>query len=139
VSTEAVRLTEKQFEVINQGNLELLPGMLAPGFVKHRTNAPDVDAEGYCKQIADVCAAYPDIQFTIDDTIAQGDKVAARWHFVGTLTGTSPTTNVVATGKKVHVTAISISHIKDGKVAETWEYADWSGFMKQLGYVFKPE
>jgi steroid delta-isomerase-like uncharacterized protein len=79
----------------------------------------------------------PDLATTVEDTIAEGDKVAARWTARGTHNG--ELMGIPPTGKKVAMTAISIHRIVDGKIAESWINFDALGMMQQLGVAPAPE
>ena len=80
--------------------------------------------------------AFPDLHFTIEDQIAEGDKVVTRWTARGThkckLMGISPT------GKQVTVTGINFSHIVGGLYVEFWTNFDALGMMQQLGVIPAP-
>jgi steroid delta-isomerase-like uncharacterized protein len=78
-------------------------------------------------------AAFPDGRVTIEDMIAEGDKVVTRYNSRGTHKGDFM--GIPATGKKVAVTGIVISRIAKGKIAEEWEEFDALGFMVQLGAI----
>jgi len=81
--------------------------------------------------------AFPDLHFTIDDLVAEGDKVAVRWTSTGTHKGEfmgRPPTN-----KKVTIWGIHIDRIAGGKVVEEWSRWDTLGLMQQLGLVSKPK
>ena len=91
--------------------------------------------EEYKQRVSSVRNAFPDIHFTVDDVIAEGDKVVHRWTLVAThkkeFRGIQPT------GKKVTIWAIGIERIVDGKFVETWERYDTLGMMRQLGVIPK--
>jgi steroid delta-isomerase-like uncharacterized protein len=76
-------------------------------------------------------------QFTIEDVIAEGDRVVVRWsqraHHVGDFMG------IPATGKVLAVTGIDIHALKDGKMAEHWDIVDLLGLLQQLGLAPQPE
>lgn len=76
-------------------------------------------------------AAFPDLTLTIDDMVAEGDKVAVRFTTKGTNTG--PFIEVPPTGKRITMTYIEIFRIADGKIIEIWGEADLLGLMQQLG------
>jgi len=78
----------------------------------------------------------PDVHFTVDDIIAEGDKVAARWTSTGTHKG--ELMGIPSTGKKVMVTGIVINHFADGKIVDDWESYDILGMMQQLGVIPSP-
>ena len=77
--------------------------------------------------------AFPDLQFRIDDQLAEGDKVMTRWTVSGThkgQLGPVPPTNVL-----VDVTGTNIHRFADGKIVESWENWDRFGLMQQLGVI----
>jgi predicted ester cyclase len=78
-------------------------------------------------------AAFPDWHRTIEDIIAEGDKVVIRFTFRATHKGEYQ--GVPATGKQVKETGILIFRIASGKIVEVWEEADELGFMRQLGAI----
>jgi len=77
--------------------------------------------------------AFPDVQITIKDLIAEGDKVVARLY--ATATNTGPFAGQPPTGKKVEIHSIRIYRIADNKIVETWAMQDRLGLMEQLGLV----
>ena len=79
-------------------------------------------------------AAFPDSRFTIDEVLAEGNKVVVRHHLEGTHTGTA-FQGIPAEGKKVYVNALVTFRIENGKAQEAWLNADFLGMMMQLGAV----
>ena len=79
--------------------------------------------------------AFPDLRFTIEDLIAEGDKVVYRYSATGTHKG--DLSGIAATEKMVTITGMVISRILNGKVQEDWEQTDMLGLMQQLGVVPK--
>jgi predicted ester cyclase len=73
----------------------------------------------------------PDMTFTVDDTIAAGERVALRWTMTGTRRG--PTFGSEPTGREVELTAIEIDRFADGRLVETWTRSDQFGLIEQLG------
>src|SRR5947209_8651342 len=80
--------------------------------------------------------AFPDHNLVIEDLVAEGDKVVARWSGTGTNTG--PFSGIPPTGKKVTFNGISIFRLVDGKIAENWIQADNLDLMQQLGVISMP-
>src|SRR5690349_11583373 len=74
--------------------------------------------------------AFPDVQVTVDDVIAEDDKVAIRWHATGTLQGNG--LGVTATGRSMTITGMSIVRVKNGKIAEGWNNFDVLGMHQQV-------
>jgi predicted ester cyclase len=79
---------------------------------------------------------FPDVVSTIEDLIAEGDKVAARWRARATHHGEYM--GVPPTGKEVEFTGISVYRIEGGKIAESWSVEDELGLMRQIGAVPEP-
>jgi predicted ester cyclase len=92
--------------------------------------------EGAKQTIGAFLAAFPDVEITLDDLIAEGDKVVARFTARGTHKGAMM--GMAPTGKRVTVTAIDIVRISQGKIVEHWESMDQLGMMQQLGVIPPP-
>lgn len=73
----------------------------------------------------------PDASFSIDDVLADGDRVALRWTMTGTHEG--PAYGLEATGERVTMEGIEIDRFEDGLLAETWARSDTLGLLEQLG------
>jgi steroid delta-isomerase-like uncharacterized protein len=76
------------------------------------------------------CDAFPDIHVTVDETIAEGDKVAARW--TATMTHLGDSLGIRATKKQVVLTGSTIVTIKDGMIVEGWNFMDMGGMIARL-------
>ena len=120
-------------EVYNDGNLGLFDELTATHFLSHDPGNPSPDREGVKQVIVAIRTAFPDVRFTADDLIAEGDKVAARFTMRGT--HRAEFMGVPATGKEILVTGIDIVRFEDGKAAEHWH--EWSGLglLQQLGVL----
>jgi predicted ester cyclase len=92
--------------------------------------------EGYKQTIAMARGAFPDMRFTVEDVIAEADKVAVRWS--GRSSHKGEYMGVAPTGKQVTMTGISILHIAGGKIAKEWAEMDNLGMMQQLGVIPPP-
>ncbi len=133
------RVTEEGW---NQGKLAVFDELAAPDVVNHDPDRPDVRTrEDYKRFVTEVRSEYPDLHFTIEDLIAEGDKVVVRSTFRGTNTGdiVMPTMHVPATGKQVTMTGIGIFRFADGKFAECWFESDYLGLFQQLGLIPVPQ
>ncbi len=125
------RFTE---EFRNRGNLAVADELLAPDYVLHAGLGPDIRGPEGCKQdIIAVRSAFPDFHVTIDEMVAEGDKVAYRWTMRGTHRGEF--TGITPTGKQVTGWGMSIDRIVGGRIVETWNRYDTLGFMQQLGVI----
>src|SRR5436305_11236944 len=118
-------------EIWNQGNMAVADEIVASNFVLYRPNGQMNGPQGLKRWVTTVRAASPDMQFTLDDTIAEGDKVVTRWTGRGTNTG--PFAGRPPTGKQVTLTGISIFRIENDKIVEDRLEEDVLGFMQQIG------
>ena len=119
-------------EVINQGNLEIIPELFAPSY-SYRTplGGEAKGPEGFKQVMAMFRTAFPDIQLVIDDMFAAEDKVVIRFTYMGTFKG--DLMGIAPTGKKCSVSGILITQWLDGKEVEAWESMDTLAFYQQLG------
>ncbi|WP_162852582.1 ester cyclase [Dinghuibacter silviterrae] len=90
-------------------------------------------AEGFEHTVAPIIAAFPDIHWTLEDLIAEGDRVVVRWEWVGTFKAAFR--GVPPTGKRMTNHAIGIYQLRDGKILRSWLETDRLGFLQQLGVV----
>ena len=124
-------------EAANNGTLaEAAEVLFTATHVWHepRPGAPPrlaIGPQGTRDYAATLFAAFPDLQTTIDDQLAEGDKVMTRWTQRGTHRGEFM--GIAPTGKHVTVTGITISRIEGGKMAETWTYVDTLSLFQQFG------
>lgn len=119
-------------EVMNKGDLSVVDELLSPDFVEHEPMPPGTPAgrEGCKAFFAMFHKAFPDTKVTIDQLIAEGDKVVALETWTGTNKG--PFMGAPATGKTVSFQCVDIVLMKDGKAVEHWGAADRLGMMQQL-------
>jgi steroid delta-isomerase-like uncharacterized protein len=91
---------------------------------------------GYRMLIGGYLAAFPDLQLTVEDQVAEGDKVATRFTITGTHQG--DLMGLAPTGKPMTVSGVTVMRFRDGKVAEEWEQVDMMSMMQQLGAMPSP-
>jgi len=122
-------------EVWNQRKLDILDELVAPDAVIHSPTVPDLSRgpEGAKQYVRLFLAAFPDLQVTTDDIVAEGDKVALRWSAHGTHEGRLM--GIEPTGKAMTITGQAIYQIGAGKIKEDWINADALGMLQQLGVV----
>ena len=107
--------------------------MLAADYLDHNPPLPGLSPgrEGVRQSSLALAAAFPDAVHTIDDQLAEGDKVMTRLTvratFLGEILGYRPT------GKVVEVGGIAVHRIADGRLVEHWANMDMAGFMQQIG------
>ena len=142
MSTEDNKATVRRSmeEGWNRGNVAVFDELNAPNWVYHDPGLPQVrTVEDYKRWVTETRNAFPDIHGTIDDLIAEGDQVVARYTIRGTNTGDFVTPMPLsATGKQVSVTAIAIIRFAGGKGVEVWNQADNLGLFQQLGLIPAP-
>ena len=118
---------------LNAGNVSVADDVFAPDCVIHITGFPEpirgVDA--WKQVIAGFLAAFPDMQLTIDEQVADGDRVATRWHAEGTHNG--PFGPVPPTGRRVKFDGLILDHVSNNRVTERWEQFDQALILQQLG------
>jgi steroid delta-isomerase-like uncharacterized protein len=134
--TDAKGITRRMVEeVLNKGRLDVIDEIIAPGYVGHDPALPQdvVGPNGERELVRGYRAAFPDLTLTIDDQIAEGDRVVTRWTARGTHSG--DLWGIAATGKEVTVTGTAIDRIEDGRIVESWSHWDALGLMQQLGVV----
>jgi steroid delta-isomerase-like uncharacterized protein len=122
----------------NGSDLSSVEEWVAPNFTNIDPGTPPLPAgpEGYRLLIKGYRTAFPDLQMTVDDMVAEGDRVAVRWTAHGNNTG--PLMNMPASGKAATVTGISILTISGGKVAEQRSNWDTLGMLQQFGVIPTP-
>ncbi len=124
-------------EVWNEKNLDAIDELIAAEQIDHSL-PPGLPAgrEGAKTFIGMYLNAFPDTKMTIEDVVAEGDKVVTRWIATGTHTG--ELMGIPATGKQVTVTGLDINRYSDGKSVEHWGQFDQMGMMQQLGVIPVP-
>lgn len=122
-------------EGLNRGDVSAADAVFAPDCVVHMTGvAEPLRGVGPWKElVTGLLRAFPDIHFTIEDQLVQGDRVAFRWRATATHNG--PLGAAPPTGKRVTVDGLILDRMGDGKVRERWEQWDQSLMLQQLGFA----
>lgn len=124
-------------EVMNRGNVAVIDELTSPEFVDH--NAPPgvpATSEGLKGFVSTFRAAFPDLHYTIEDELADGDRLVQRVVGHGTMQGDfqgMPASGKSATWQEIHITRFA-----DGKAAEHWGVVDQAGMLVQLGFAQAP-
>ena len=122
---------------LNTGNATLCENDFAPDAVNHDPNSPRPPGpRGHCATHNSVPHAFPDLTATVEDMVAEGDKVAYRLTFRGTNKG--ELMGMQATGKHVTYTGIGIDKVVKGTIIEMWLNFDALGKLQQVGAVPSP-
>jgi steroid delta-isomerase-like uncharacterized protein len=127
------RIAEEGF---SQGKEDVFDELVAENFVNHDPSAPpDLPSgrEGLKELARFYRSAFPDAQLTIDDQVAEGDRVVTRYTARGTHRGDFA--GVPPTGKQVTVTGITIDRIQGGQIVESWNEINQLTMLQQLGVV----
>jgi steroid delta-isomerase-like uncharacterized protein len=124
-------------EVWNQGNSQVIDELLADEGVIHgladATGQPVRGLEAFHEFHNQFRGAFPDIYVSVDDIIAEGDRVVARCSVRGKHTGEH--LGIAATNAPIEFGGIAIVRIKDGKIIEAWNQFDFLEMNKQLGVL----
>jgi steroid delta-isomerase-like uncharacterized protein len=121
------------------GNLDVADEIFSPDYVSYEpTSGETRGIEGARQFAATFREAFPDLQCTIDDMVAEGDKVVMRFRGSGTHQGETEAFGP-ATGKRMEMTGITIKRLSEGKIVEAWTNFDALGMMQQLGIVPEPQ
>lgn len=121
-------------ECFNRGNLAIADELLAADYVDHAA-PPGLAAgvEGFKQLVALYRTAFPDLHVTIEDQIAEGDRLATRFTTRGTHQG--ELMGIAPTGKVVTVSGIAIERMVGSKIVEHWLVSDQLGMLQQLGVI----
>ncbi len=132
---EARRIGLAYYEFVNERRMDDLEALVGDDYVGHGlggaggAEAVRRDTEGYL-------TAFPDLLFTIEDVIAEGDKVAIKTTFRGTHQGTFA--GVPVSGNKIEVGGCDVFRVRDGKIVEGWTLCDSGTLLMQIGAIPVP-
>jgi len=141
MSVEEVKALERRFvEEWNKGKvaaMDVIDELYATDFVEHGGTGEDTRGlKDYKQSVSELYSAFPDIHFTLDDMVVEGDKAAVRFTFSGTQKGEFM--GIPPTNKKMTMWGIYIDRITGVKFVESWVRYDTLGLMQQLGLVPTP-
>ena len=138
MTTDTKTMVERiPLEVLNNGNFGLLDELVSTDFVD-RSAQPGVPPtrEGFKQSTIALKKAFPDLHYTIDDSLETGDRIVHRLTASGTMKGDFM--GIPATGKRATWTEIHIGRVANGRLAEHWGIVDQLGMLVQLGVVPAP-
>jgi predicted ester cyclase len=141
MSTESNKAASARLfvEAFGKGNMAVADELVAPGAKSGGPSTlpgqPD-GPEGVKMAAAMYHGAFPNMQITIDEQVAEGDTVVTRWTAVGVNSG--PMGDMPASGKSVTVTGMGIDHYQDGKIVSSWGVFDQMGMLVQMGVIPAP-
>jgi steroid delta-isomerase-like uncharacterized protein len=125
-------------DILNRGNVDVVDEIYTPDYVGHDPAMPeDVHGiEGAKENYNMILSAFPDIQITIEDQVAEGGTVVSRWTMRATHQG--ELMDIPPSGKRVEFMGVSISRIEGGKIVEDWDIYDALGMMQHIGAIPEP-
>jgi steroid delta-isomerase-like uncharacterized protein len=132
-------LVRKMIEELNKGNVGILEEVLAPDYVYYTPSGSTkpMSKEETIESVNAHGKAFPDLNWNIEELIAEGDKVVLRFIALGTHQGEFE--SIPATGNKIEISAIEVFRIENGKIVEERLDGDMLGVMMQLGMELKPK
>ena len=135
MSEENKALVRRWFAEVDKGNEQIVDDLIAVDYIDHNPPLPDMapGREGVKQANALLLAAFPDVRHTIEDQIAEGDKVVTR--VTGRATFHGAILGIPPTGKLITIEGISIHRIAAGQFVEHWAVADNLSLYQQLGAI----
>jgi steroid delta-isomerase-like uncharacterized protein len=136
---ENMALVRRWFEELDRRNFAIIDEILSVDYVDHNPPLPNLPPgrEGVRQASLALAAAFPDAVHTIEDQMAEGDKVMTRMmvraSFLRDILGFQ------STGKPVEVSGVAVHRVAEGQLVEHWAHLDMAGFMRQLGPTAEPE
>jgi steroid delta-isomerase-like uncharacterized protein len=131
MSAENKAVVRRVLEAINEGKLDEAAGFFASNYVWHGPGPDAHGPEGFRQIVTTYRNAFPDLVCTVEDQIAEGDKVATRFTASGTHRG--ELAGVAASGRHVTVPCQILERIVDGKIVESFESFDQLGMFQAIG------
>jgi steroid delta-isomerase-like uncharacterized protein len=123
----------------HQGQFEAIDEVIAPAYVHHTSHTAGDGAhevhgpDGVRGVVSAWRSAFPDLHFTLEDLVVEGDKVVTRWTCCGTHLGVFR--GIAPTGKRVTFTGMTLYRIAQGKIVEQWTVEDGVSLYQQLGIL----
>jgi predicted ester cyclase len=121
----------KMLEAVNNQDLKVLDDLVIPDYINQTMRL--ASREEFKKTLSMQYSGFPDVHRTIEDIIAEGDKVWVRVKITGTHKGKYR--GLAPTGKKVVMAAVPMYHVVEGEIIEGWSVWDRLGLFKQLGVI----
>jgi steroid delta-isomerase-like uncharacterized protein len=125
-------------ELWNKGNLQVADEIIAPTYQHHDASTPDLGKgpESEKKRVTLYRNAFHDFRLNMEDLLADGETVVARWSCRGVHKG--ELNGIAPTGKQFAITGVTIARFSNGKIVEGFVNWDALGLMRQLGVVPEP-
>ncbi len=117
-------------DYINTGQLDKLAELIGPEYVG---SLGDAGPSGIAKPVSALRQAFPDIHYTVDEILAEGDRVAIRWTWKGTHRGAFQ--GFPASHREITNAGVATFQLRDGKIVRGWQQTDRLGFLQEIGVV----
>jgi predicted ester cyclase len=138
-AAENATKTRRSYEALwNQRDMSVIEAWISPGYLGHYTSRPDPvrGVEGFRSMAEDLLSAVPDLRMSIEDLVADGERVVSRIEATGTHTG--PLLGYAPTGLRVTVSFVAIERYADGLCVEEWVFSDDLGLARQIRALPEP-
>jgi steroid delta-isomerase-like uncharacterized protein len=124
----------RYFDTWHTGDMEEAAALLAAGFVDHNPTPGFVpDKAGTLAFMRHFRGAFPDLRFTLEDILAEGDRVMDRWTMQATHLGEF--LGIAATGRQVSLQGIDILRVVEGQIVESWHMENQLDALQQVGVL----
>lgn len=124
-------------ELWDNWNISMADELFTADYRLHLPGSPaPIDRESTKHVVTMFSKAFPDLQHTVDEIVAEGQTVAARWTVGGTHRGDFQ--GIPPTNKPVQLSGVTVHHLAGGQIAETWLIFDTMDLLQQLGAVPQP-
>lgn len=137
MSTETNKATLRHWieDGWNKHNIAVIDETYQPNVVQHDPNVPMpvTSAEDLKAYVAGYLAAFPDVHFTTEALIAEGDNVV--WRFVARGTNTGPLMNIPPSGSSADIDGTAQFRFTNGKIAEVWVLVNALGMLQSIGVI----
>ncbi len=131
-------LVRRWIEAVNEGDLDIVDALFDPSVVAHERDGDVHGTDVFPRKVVIAFRnAFPDLRLTVEDLVAEGDRVAVRWTASGTHDGAFM--GIAPTGTQVTFSGTYIYRIAGGRIAEVWPSRDELGLLQQLGAIPRPE
>jgi predicted ester cyclase len=143
MSTEQNKATARRWftDIIAQGQMEVADEIFAVNHVIHDPHAPPSgwpNGPAGLKMVASVFGSgFRDWEISVEDQIAEGDRVASRW--IASAINTGSVMGVPPSGKTVRVTGVNVARFVESKIVESWFNFDMLTLLQQIGVIPEPE
>lgn len=139
MSTQDNKVTVRRYyeEVFNQRKVDLVDQIAVEDYVEHDPFPGQGNGRGDLKaRVQAILGAFDPVRFSIEDVVAEGDRVVVRWSQTGTQSGGFM--GMPPTGRGFTISGIDIHELRDGRMAEHWHVVDQLALLQQLGAIPAP-